>query len=309
MTPLVARLEPEERGVLLAALLGAGAAPLAALAEPARARCEAAWGDLQRAGRTERATVTALLLGQTAQPLPAALETLHPSWLAALVADEPPALVRALLEGLPPALQAAADLPPSDGTTALDVAAALPPGLRPALQRLLFAPALELLEDISGPIARALCALDTDELLGELERRGAAALGASLAGAPPEAQARALAGLGSRLAPVARAAMSAPKASAACAEARRDVAAANRAPAADAAFRLRSVGVRALARALAAEGEAELRRVAGRLPQELGRRLLAAGGAGGPRRAVDDARGAHGRGGSAMNEETRWDAS
>jgi hypothetical protein len=273
---LVAPLGAPERGFLLGALLlGQGPALAGALAEPSRGRCAPVMAALAGLSRAERAAVSARLAPELTASFPPRLAEVHPSWLREALAAEPSEIFPALLAGAPPAVRAAAaEVLGARGEPRLSPSpAALAPEACAELQRLVFgglAPALER----PGPAwLEALCALGPEALLEEVLRRGAATLGASLAGTPLEARARAMAGVGPRWARVLEAAAAGE--GGARAEAQADVAGAATERADTAAERLEQIGLRALARALAPEGPAAVQAVAMRLPARMGRRLQA----------------------------------
>jgi hypothetical protein len=124
-----------------------------------------------------------------------------------------------------------------------------------------------------GPLGVDLVARPQPDLLVELTRRGARTLGESLAGAPLELRARAMAAAGSPWASeIASAAVSthAPARD----RARTLVARASRFPDSTAEARLRALGALSVASLLARESPRSLAAVAGRLPPELARLLL-----------------------------------
>jgi hypothetical protein len=247
----------EERG-LLAALAALGAEKAAADRVLGGEGAKADWRRLQELPREQRVTALAVLLRDLLTPLPPGIETLHPSWVAEALASEPPELAAALAPG------------GEEGGGGMS----LEPEVRRQLRRVVFAPLEPLAAEPAGPLGAQLAALAEPELLFEVTRRGARTLGASLAGAPLESRARAMASIG------------APWASELAAEAARhlDPTARNAAralvtraatvPAPTPLDRLHTLGLLTLAPALAAEGLDSLRRVAGRLPAALGRALL-----------------------------------
>jgi hypothetical protein len=146
------------------------------------------------------------------------------------------------------------------------------------LRRVVFGTLAPMPDDVAvgvGGVAERLCALSGAELLGEIDRRGAATVGLALAGAPDAVVARAAAGAGDALARVLLASSREPVSSEARSRARVLVAAAG---AGTGPQVVRAVGLTALAQALAAEGACALAAVAQRLPPSLGDALLARGG-------------------------------
>lgn len=256
-------LTPEERG-LVAGLASLGAEKSAVDRLLAPSRVAGAWHRIRELPREQRVTALAELLRDLLAPVPADIDTLHPTWVADALSGEPPALAAALaLEGL------------GEGTAVSPLP--LDPEARAQLRRLVFAPLEPLTAAPAGPLGAALAALSEADLLFEVTRRGAQTLGVSLAGAPLEARARAMASAGAPWSSEIAAAADRHVPPTAREQARTLVARASRTPAPTPLHRLRAVGLASLAADLTTEGRSSLRHVAGRLPVELGRLLLAAG--------------------------------
>jgi len=260
---VIGTLTPEERGFVAGmTLLG--------LEKPAVDRALAgegairAWGELRDLPRERRVTALPDLLRDVLSPLPAGVADLHPSWLREALAGEPAGLARALAEGT-----AAAGMAERDGEDW-----PLDPQVRRELLRLVLVSLESLTVEPAGPLGRALAALEEAALELEVCRWGARAVGTSLAGAPLELRARAMASAGAPWSVEIASAAARPTEPAARERARRLVARAAGLPALTPQHRLRAVGLLALGGALAAEGAASALRVAGRLPVELGRALL-----------------------------------
>jgi hypothetical protein len=282
----VEALAVDERGLALGLLVSGGGADAAGcLADPGRERCRAALEALA-ASEEARATARAALAAELSAPVPAGLEEVHPGWIRGALEGEPVALVRAVVRGLPPEVGRVADELLRGRGAAPGALARLPegPGLD-GLRRTLFGNLAPMPPGAPGsmPRARALCALPRAALVDEVDRRGAAALGLALAGAPDAVVARAAAAAGE---PAARALLAAakgpstPDARAAARALVEDV------PAPEAARgAVRAVGLRAMAREVAPEGVAALAAVAQRLSPAVGERLLACARGVGPREA------------------------
>ncbi|HEY3359822.1 MAG TPA: hypothetical protein VGQ83_41615, partial [Polyangia bacterium] len=179
------RLETRERALVVMALAQRGAeaaALLAGLAGPSGARCAAAAAELSALPGAARAALLAREAARLFAPLPANLERVHPSWLAAALGDVPPALRRALVTMLPPATRAALTAPEDGGPPARPA-----PAMLAALTRRAFG-ALCAMPDGDPPAADArveelprLPAPALEERLAALGRERAAA---ALRGAP-----------------------------------------------------------------------------------------------------------------------------
>jgi hypothetical protein len=257
---------PEERG-FVAGLYRLGAEKPAVDRALAAEGALRAWLALRDLPHEQRVTALGDLLRDTLAPLPPGIAELHPSWLLEALSGEPAGLARALAEGTPVA-------------AALDGAGVqawpLDPEARLELRRLAFASLETLAVEPAGPLGRELAALDGEGLERELCRRGAGTLGLSLAGAPLELRARAMATTGAPWSVEIAAAAARATAPAEREQARQLVARAAGMPALTSVHRLRALGLLALGPLLAAEGAGSALRVAGRLPVELGRALLAA---------------------------------
>jgi hypothetical protein len=273
--PEVEGLAADERGLVLGLLLGlppgGGAEAAAPLAGAAADRCRAALAAVRALGPEGEAAARAALGAEIAGGLLAGLALVHPGWVRRALEGERGDVIRAVVRGAPGEvarvageLLAARDEPagpPLDGPVAAE------------LRRAVFAALAPMPGPAGPPRAAALCALTFTQLLEEIDRCGATALGLALAGAPAAVVARAAAAAGE---PHAREVLAAAR-SGASTEAR----AAARAlvasvPAGEAARGgVRAVGLRAVARDIAPEGEAALTAVAQRLPPVVGEALLA----------------------------------
>jgi hypothetical protein len=222
------------------------------------------------------AAARAALGAEIAAGLPAGLALVHPGWVRRALEGERGAVVCAVLRGAPDEVARVAEEilaardepagPPIDGPAVAE------------LQRAIFAGLAPVPGPAGPPRAGALCALTFSQLLEEIDRRGAAALGLALLGAPDAVVARAAAVAGE---PHARGVLAAAR-SAASPEARAAARAlvASVPPGEAARGGVRAVGLRAVARDVAPEGEAALAAVAQRLPPAVGEALLACAAAG-----------------------------
>ena len=97
-----------EEGIVLAALLDGRRAQerLGRLSGGWGERCLAAWRALAGLDAGPRRARVAGLSQQLLSPLPLRLERVHPTWIAACLAREPPALAAVALRALPPAVAA-----------------------------------------------------------------------------------------------------------------------------------------------------------------------------------------------------------
>lgn len=265
-------LSSEERG-LVAGLLRLGLEKPAVDRVLATAEAVQAWTEAGALPDERRETAAADLLQDALGPVPAGVAGLHPSWLREALAAEPTGLALALAEGTVLA-GAAAALVRSRGEPGGPWP--LEPDLRQQLRRVVLAPLEALAAEPAGPLGRELAALTGQALELEVCRWGARAVGASLAGAPLELRARAMASAGAPWSVEIAAAAARPTEPAARERARQQVARAAARPALTPVQRLQAVGLLALREALADEGTGSLRRVAGALPVDLGRALLIA---------------------------------
>src|SRR5262249_19760377 len=149
----------------------------------------------------------ARLLRRARAPVPDGIERVHPGWLRAALENEATPVLRALTDGLPPEVKAIAhELVVARDEGAVEVSPAMADEVLAELQRAVFAsltpmPSPAESERANAPTWLRLAALPLAALLTEIERRGAATLGTSLAGAPPAVVARAAAAAGNALAP------------------------------------------------------------------------------------------------------------
>ena len=268
--PEVEGLAADERGLVFGLLSGlprgGGAGVNARLAGPGAERCRAAVAAVLSLAPEAQTAARAALGAEIGAGLPAGLERVHPGWVRRALEGERGDVIRAVVRGAPPEVTRVADEllaardepagPPFDGRAVAE------------LRRAVFAALAPMPGPGGPPRACALCALTFSQLLEEVDRRGATALGLALAGAPDAVVARAAAAAGE---PHAREVLAAAR-SATSPEAR----AAARAlvtsvPEGEAARGgVRAVGLRAVARDVAPEGEAALTAVAQRLPPAVG---------------------------------------
>lgn len=248
----VAALDAELRGMLVSlAVLGADPSVCADLDEPRRVSLRQAWQDLQA---MDEATRDRTLSACRQEAVSTDLARLHPSWIDEELAGERPGLAAAIRGAL--------------------AAGAKVDGRARELARLALARCVALCDSEAGPLAGELSALSLDELLDDITRRGARAVGRSLGGAPPAVRARAMAAVGEpwaqEIAAGARQVLSPAERAAALGLAGR----AGTSAGTTVRERLLAVGLAALKDELAAEGAGSALRVAGRLPATLGRALL-----------------------------------
>jgi hypothetical protein len=261
----------ETKGVLLAVLsLDDGAAVFAGMGEGEREHCSRAWAALVRLEEAAMGDLFERWRAELATGLPSGLARLHPSWIEDALAGEPPHLL-ALLRGCLPASRPGS-LPASLGS------ADHRSGLRSDLARVAFGHLAPLCENPAGPLATSLSALPFEALMDEVGRLGARTLARSLAGSEPAVRARAMAVAGEPWATVMAQAFG-QAASRPVSEDERQAAVAQVAgsvalPAHTPGERLLHIGMATLAADLAAEHPGSRFRVAGRLPAQLGRRLL-----------------------------------
>jgi hypothetical protein len=270
--------DADARGILLALLaMGDDESALACLDEKRRAVCAGAWRELQEAGETRREEILAQWRAAAASAVPQGLDRLHPSWIVAALEGEPSHIVRLALTTLPKSVRARVlgmlGNGDADGRNG-DEIRACPMAIRREVAHEAFGSLAPLCESACGPSAEILCGLPFDELLTEAIRRGARAVGQSLAGAPPALRARAMAAAGEPWAQVIGAA-SAESTTPACrkaamAHANTMIPDSARAP----SERLLHIGLAALKSELVDEHAGSVYRVAGRLPAALGRPLI-----------------------------------
>ena len=268
----------EERGILLSLfILGAEVAILDRLDERRHQACAEAWHELHDLDQETRNQIFDAWTQEAASVLPRGLERLHPSWIAEALAGEPVHLVRAVQPGLPEPVRAFVEtLLSSAGQDALKSNSSKSPSATATreVERLAFGWLAPLCESACGLLAESLCGLAFDELLTEVTRRGARAVGRSLAGATPALRARAMVAAGGPWAKtIGEASLentSSEARSAAAALANTMIPASARTP----AERLLHIGLAALQSELAAEQAGSLFRVAGRLPAPLGRPMI-----------------------------------
>jgi hypothetical protein len=271
-------IQNEARGILLSLFaMGAEASALERLDEKRRAICAKAWQSLLAATEVERGQLLAELRAEATSALPRGLERLHPSWILAALEDEPAHIVRLVLPGLPETTRAAvlrlpviASVAPQPG----EEMRACSESTKRAVERVAFGWLAPLCESDCGALAESLLGLAFDGLLTEVTRRGARAVGQSLAGAAPALRARAMAAAGEPWAQVIGAASAE---SVAVADRKVAMSYANMQipdSARTTSERLVHIGLAVLKSELAADHAGSIYRVAGRLPATLGRPLL-----------------------------------
>ncbi len=271
-------VDQETRGILLCLLaLGADEAVLEGLDEKRRALCSSAWRELQETGESRREEILAEWRAAAVSAQPQGLDRLHPSWIVAALEGEPSHIVRLILTTLPESVRARVLGMLGNGDTGGrtgDEIRACPMAIKREVVHAAFGSLAPLCESACGPLAEILCGLPFYELLTEATRRGAHAVGQSLAGAPPALRARAMAAAGEPWAKVIGAA-SAESTTPACrktamAHANTTIPDSARAP----SERLLHIGLAALKSQLVEEHAGSVYRVAGRLPAALGRPLI-----------------------------------
>jgi hypothetical protein len=275
--PNLSDLTPEERGFVLGAgLSGEGSGGGSMLTEPAGGRVAAVLAALAALPRHERAAVLGKIAGDTVFRPPPELAQIHPTWIEAAFEAEPSDIILALVAGLPQELREIGWTVVRRRHESADVLvpATIDPELLPEVHRFVLAGVLVLLGEGAGPIAVALAGLALPEFIESLARRGAETLGRSLLGAPGPVLARAMASVGPKWADVVAGAAAQMIEPAAREQARRLIEAAADAQASLPEERLQEIGALALHGELATEGEASVRRIAGRLPMSLGGRVL-----------------------------------
>jgi hypothetical protein len=270
--------DERERGILLAfLLLSADDSVVDALDHGRREIRGGVWRDLHALDEQSRARTVAAWRAEAASALPDGLARLHPSWIEAALAGERSdvlTLIRAGVSGPLRALVEKLVREHPDGLRAIDADGEVPQEIGRDIARLAFGWLAPLCEGKGGPLAQKLCNLELEELLAEVTRLGARAVGRSLAGAAPALRARAMAAAGEPWAQLIGAASSAAvspeERAAAAAFANTRIPASASTP----SERLLHIGLAVLKSDLAAETDGSLYRVAGRLPAPLGRVVL-----------------------------------
>ncbi len=188
---------------------GTDLAALGALLEPDATACRTALATLAALDRPERARALAGLLRRARASVPEGIEQVHAGWLRAALEGEATPILRAITDGLPPEVGAVArEIVAARADSALtDPVPVIPDETLAELRRAAFGSLVPM--PLSTEVARAdapgwlrLAVLPLPALQAEIDRRGAATLGTSLAGAPPAVVARAAAAAGSALASV-----------------------------------------------------------------------------------------------------------
>jgi hypothetical protein len=266
-------LADEGKGLLLCLALSGEEAALGALEGAEGEACRAAWRGLACRDESARDEILDAWRARAIAGLPRCIDRLHPSWIEAALAGEPPHILRYLRGILPAALRPMVDkLMEAAGGAGADTG--LGRDLGRAIERIAFGHLAPLCEGPCGPLASRLCALDFEALQTEVTRMGARTLARSLAGASTVVRARAMALAGEPWAAVMAAAfaqdLSQDQRRAAIAHAAANV----HAPARTSSERLFHIGLAALREELAEDGVGSVFRVAGRLPARQGRQLL-----------------------------------
>jgi hypothetical protein len=177
-----------------------------------------------------------------------------------------------LVAGAPPAARAAASELAAERGQGEDLEpVTLPPELATELRRLVFAAAAESLVPEAGAAVAPLLELDASGMREELRRLGACSLGYTLADAPIEVKARAMAAVGKFSQELRAASESTDPRARRDAEA--DVKAVSGAPGGTVEERLEGMGFSALCRRLRDEAPEVRKAVALRLPQQLAHKL------------------------------------
>jgi hypothetical protein len=254
--PHVDDASPEIQGILLA--LEATAAEesvFPVLADALHEPALAAWRSLRALDDATRSRLLATWRARAASGLPSGFSFLHPSWAAEALAREPQVVVAAIRGN-------ASGVPSVPRETARELA------------RLAFSHLAPLCESEPGPRVTRLLALEPEDLVAELKRRGARTVGRSLAGTPPTLRARAMAGVGEPWAREIAAASMAAATSEERADALTLAGAGSDCEGWTAEQRLLAIGIAATRAEFGAEGSGALARLAGRLPAALGRGLI-----------------------------------
>jgi hypothetical protein len=268
---------PERGFVLGAALLGLGAEAPAQLVPQVAGRCGDALQVLSTLPRERKATKLGQLARDLGAPFPPGVELCHRTWLKPMLEPEPSDLVQTLVVGAPPPLREAAGelLREREAGGSAASTLSIPPEMATELRRLVFAPT-QVPNVAAGPVAGPLLDLDSARLREQVRLLGARSLGASVAEAPPEVRARAMAAVGKFAQDLRDAAERADPTT------RRDGELDVKSAAGDAAAtveaRLEGIGIWALARLVRTETLEVRRTLAMHLPPRLARRLLPEGG-------------------------------
>jgi len=269
-------VEAWERGVLLGVFAMDADEAVINRFEGARGeRCATAWRALLRMDEDARAARLECWRKEAASALPAGIERLHPSWIDEVLAGEPARIVRALCAALPAGIVGRLKTTVAAAHVDRGADARLPEAAERDLCRVALAHLFPLCEGEGGRLAEELGSLEPEELLAEITRLGARTLGRSLVGQAASVRARIMAAAGEpwavTIAEGSTERISSEERKAALVAASRPVPAAVRTM----RDRLLHIGLIALRAELAAEAPGSLSRVLGRLPVELGRRLLA----------------------------------
>ena len=270
-------LSAEARGFVLGAtLLDLDENAAALLTSPDGERCEAALRTLEKLPRAGKAARLGQLARELGAPFAATLDAVHGSWIRNVLAAEPSDLLPALVAGAPPAArEAAAEIAAARAQDARpDEPLTLVPEIATELRRFTFG-ALARRVPLAGPAVVPLLDCPPERLLFEVRRLGARSLGASLAKAPVDVRARAMAGVGRLLAEDLREAASSAD-NLRRLEGESDVKSASGGPGGSVEERLELIGVSALDRTLRHESLEVRQFLAVRLPARIGKRLLPA---------------------------------
>lgn len=248
-----------QRGILLAlSRLGAEDSALRFFEAEQRKVLVPAWTELRASAPPTGARALSGWRREASSAVPEGLSRLHPSWIDEALAGERTEVV----EMARTAMRAAT----VDGRSGSE-------GVGRDVARVAFGWLAPLCESRAGPLAEDLCSGTDEALQTEIARRGARAIGRSLAGASPTLRARAMAAVGEpwsqEMAAGSAEDLTREERAAAVALAKRAALSEDREP----HERLLLVGVAALRAELAADAPGSHLRVAGRLPAWLGRTL------------------------------------
>ena len=270
--------DAEVRGLLLSLYaMGGSASALDRLDDHRRSVCSQAWLALGAASPSGREKVLSEWRAELARPWPEGLERLHPSWIVAALEGEPAYMVQTVWRALPDPVRVMVQTMPALANIVLQSAgqaSSWAAANTPEVLRLAFGWLAPLCESTCGPNAEGLSALALDDLLSEVTRRGARAVGQSLSGAAQGLRARAMAAAGEPWAQVigevSALGLSDPDRKIALGHANTRLPDSARTP----GERLLYIGLSVLKSDLVAEHQGSIYRVAGRLPVAMGKTWL-----------------------------------
>lgn|GEM_PF-1556775 len=260
-------VDEESDGIVLALqALAVGEGGLAYFVPERRSVCAKLRQKLENSDRAGR--LLADLRGSFSEVLPHGIEDLHPSWIAGALADEPENIVAIVRTALPESLRSRLNRrgPASPGKAPISV--------QREVVRLAFAELVPFCTSDGGPRASSLGRLGFDDLLTEVTLLGARTVGQSLSASAPAIRARAMASVGEPWAQQILAAALEPASKPMHATAVTLAEAMRGGAPRTTLDRLCQVGILALRAELQAEHSKSIFKVAGRLPEELGRMLL-----------------------------------